>query len=131
MRSSVWMLSEGMLNYVALGIFVVVLAAGQVFFKFAASALKNKPVTEGFIALAQTSTFYVAVTLYGAATLLWVWILSRVPLSQAYPWVALAMSAVPILAVFVFDERINSTYWLGIGLVVIGVFLTQRASQAF
>jgi drug/metabolite transporter (DMT)-like permease len=118
-----------MLNYVALGIFASVLAAGQVFFKFSASALKDKPVAEGFVELAQTPTFYAGVTLYGAATLLWVWILSRVPLSQAYPWVALAMSAVPILAVVVFDERFDSSYWLGMGFVVLGVFLTQRASQ--
>jgi drug/metabolite transporter (DMT)-like permease len=118
-----------MLNYVALGVFAAMLAAGQVFFKYAASSLKNKPVVDGFLELAQTPTFYAAVALYGAATLLWVWILSRVPLSQAYPWVALAMSAVPILAVVVFHERFDSSYWLGVGLVVLGVFLTQRASQ--
>ena len=118
-----------MLNYVALGIFALVLAAGQVFFKYSASALKGRPVTDGFIELAQSPAFYAGVTLYGAATLLWVWILSRVPLSQAYPWVALAMSAVPILAVIFFHERFDSSYWLGVGLVVLGVFITQRASQ--
>jgi drug/metabolite transporter (DMT)-like permease len=118
-----------MLNYVALGIFASALAAGQVFFKYSASALKDKPVADGFLELAQSPAFYAGVTLYGAATLLWVWILSRVPLSQAYPWVALAMSAVPILAVVVFDERFDSSYWLGVGLVVLGVFITQRASQ--
>ena len=118
-----------MLNYVALGIFAAVLAAGQVLFKFSAAAFKSKSVAQGFVELAQTPTFYAAVTLYGAATLLWVWILSRVPLSQAYPWVALATSAVPILAVVVFDERFDSTYWLGVALVVMGVFLTQHASR--
>lgn len=118
-----------MLNYVALGIFAAALAAGQVLFKYAANALKNKTVAEGFLELAQTPTFYAAVTLYGAATLLWIWILSRVPLSQAYPWVALAMSAVPILAVVIFHERFATSYWFGVGLVILGVFITQRASQ--
>jgi drug/metabolite transporter (DMT)-like permease len=117
-----------MSNYIALGIFAAVLATGQVFFKYAAAAFKNKSVTEGLFTLAQTPTFYVAVTLYAAATLLWVWILSRVPLSQAYPWVALATSTVPVLAVFLFNERFDSSYWIGVGLVVLGVFLTQRAS---
>jgi len=118
-----------MLNYVALGIFASVLAGGQVFFKYSASAFKGRPVADGFLELAQTPAFYAGVTLYGVATLLWVWILSRVPLSQAYPWVALAMSAVPILAVALFHERFDSSYWLGVGLVVLGVFITQRASQ--
>ena len=100
---------QAMLNYVALGVFAAMLAAGQVFFKYAASSMTNKPVADGFLELAQTPTFYAAVALYGAATLLWVWILSRVPLSQAYQWVALAMSAVPIRAVVVFHERFDSS----------------------
>jgi len=118
-----------MTNYLALGTFAAVLAAGQVLFKYAAVAFQNKTLRDGFIQLAQTPSFYAGVMLYGAATLLWVWILSRVPLSQAYPWVALAMSAVPVLAVLIFNERFDSSYWLGVGLVVLGVFLTQRASH--
>jgi drug/metabolite transporter (DMT)-like permease len=119
-----------MLNYVALGIFAVVLSAGQVLFKYSAAALQGRPLADGFIELAQTPAFYAGVTLYGSATLLWVWILSRVPLSQAYPWVAVAMAAVPILAVVLFDERFKTSYWLGVAFVVLGVFLTQHASQA-
>ena len=118
-----------MWNYLALLVFVTILVAGQVLFKSAATALKDKPLVEGFWRLAQTPVFYGAVTLYAAATLLWIWILSRVPLSQAYPWVALAMALVPVFGVFVFNERFATSYWLGIALVVVGVFLTQRAQS--
>jgi len=118
-----------MLNYVVLAVFAVLLVTGQIFFKYAALTLKNKPVGDVVSTLASTPTFYVAITIYGAATLLWVWVLSRVPLSQAYPWVALATAAVPAIAVLVFHERLYGSYWLGVALVVLGVFLTQRASQ--
>jgi len=118
-----------MLNYVALGFFAIVLSAGQVFFKYSASALHGRSLVDGFIELARTPAFYAAVTLYGSATLLWVWILSRVPLSQAYPWVAVAMAAVPIIAIVLFDERFKAIYWLGVAFVVLGVFLTQQASN--
>jgi drug/metabolite transporter (DMT)-like permease len=29
-----------------------------------------------------------------------------------------------------FDERFKTSYWLGVACVVLGVFLTQHASQA-
>jgi drug/metabolite transporter (DMT)-like permease len=116
-------------NYVALAVFTTLLVAGQVFFKDAASAFKGNPVGQGLVALAFSPTFYVAITIYGAATLLWVWILSRIPLGQAYPWVALATAAVPGIAVLLFHERLSSSYWLGVGLVVLGVYLTQRGTQ--
>lgn len=119
-----------MVNYVALAIFATVLTAGQVFFKLAAGAFSGRPAIEGLLRLATTPTFYFAVTLYGAATLLWVWILSRMPLSQAYPWVAIATVAVPVLGAILFGEGLKPLYWLGIGFVVLGVFLTQQAAPA-
>jgi multidrug transporter EmrE-like cation transporter len=119
-----------MLNYFALIIFTGLLVTGQIFFKYAAAALQNKPIGVGFSALLSTPTFYAAVAIYGADTLLWVWILSRIPLSQAYPWVAIATVGVPAIAVILFHERLHGIYWLGVALVVLGVFLTQRAAQS-
>jgi len=118
-----------MSNYVLLGVFTTLLVAGQVFFKYAASAFVNKSVGQGLSALAFSPMFYAAVSIYAGATLLWIWILSRVPLAQAYPWVALATVAVPGIAVLLFNERLQSGYWLGVGLVVLGVYLTQRGAQ--
>jgi len=117
-----------MVNYAALGFFTLVLTAGQIFFKLAASAFIGKPLAVGVLELARAPSFYAGSSLYGAATLLWVWILSRVPLSQAYPWVAIATAAVPLLATQLFDERVKPSYWLGVAFVVLGVLLTQRAS---
>jgi drug/metabolite transporter (DMT)-like permease len=119
-----------MLNYIVLAVFTLLLVTGQIFFKYAALSLRNEPIGGAVATLASTPTFYVAVTIYGGATLMWVWVLSRVPLSQAYPWVALATAAVPAIAVLVFHERLHSVYWLGVVLVVLGVFLTQRAAQS-
>ena|SRR5713226_2763123 len=119
-----------MTNYVWLATFSAMLAIGQLLFKQAALTMQGSSVLEGLIKLAQTPVFYLALALYGGATLLWVWILSRVPLSQAYPWVALAMAAVPVLAAIVFHERVGLVYWVGIALVILGVSLTQYGSQA-
>jgi len=119
-----------MTNYLWLATFSAILAIGQLLFKEAAFAMHGNSVPEGLVKLASTPVFYLALALYGAATLLWIWILSRVPLSQAYPWVALAMAAVPILAAMVYHERVGLVYWVGIALVILGVSLTQYGSQA-
>ena len=117
-------------NILWLATFSTMLAAGQLLFKQASLAMRGRPLAEGFLAVARVPAFYGAIALYATATLLWIWILSRVPLSQAYPWVALAMAAVPVLASLVFHERIDPVYWIGIVLVVGGVFLTQAGSQS-
>jgi multidrug transporter EmrE-like cation transporter len=74
--------------------------------------------------------FYLALSLYAFSTFLWIWILSRVPLSQAYPWVAIGIAIVPLLGWYVFDERIKPTFWLGVLLIVSGVIITQFTSRS-
>jgi drug/metabolite transporter (DMT)-like permease len=118
-----------MSDYVWLSVFVTMLTGGQLLFKQVGLAMHGKPFKDGVLAIATAPTLYVALTLYAAATLLWIWILSRVSLSQAYPWVALAMGMVPVLAAYVFHERVGNLYWLGIALVVLGVSLTQYAAS--
>ena len=116
-------------NYLWLATFSTALAAGQILFKQVSLEMQGKSLAEGFLAIARIPTLYGAIALYGAATMLWIWILSRVPLSQAYPWVALAMAGVPVLASFVFHERVGNIYWLGIVLVIFGLLLTQLGSK--
>ena len=72
---------------------------------------------------------YAALALYGVATLLWIWILARVPLSQAYPWVAVGAFIVPLLGWWLFGERPAPIFWLGVLLIVGGVAVTQYGSQ--
>jgi drug/metabolite transporter (DMT)-like permease len=117
-----------MVNYLLLACFTVMIAAGQLLFKRVGLSMSGQSPVEGFLAVARSPTLYAALALYGMATLLWIWILSRVPLSQAYPWVALSIATVPLLAWFVWDEQVGYSYWVGIGLVMAGVFLTQYTS---
>ncbi|HEU4780376.1 MAG TPA: hypothetical protein VFS58_10895, partial [Steroidobacteraceae bacterium] len=70
--------------------FPVAIAAGQILFKRAASQLTPGGGSSWFFELARSPTMWVAVALYAGATLLWVRILTTVPLSRAYPFVALA-----------------------------------------
>jgi drug/metabolite transporter (DMT)-like permease len=67
--------------------------------------------------------FIVALILYAALTVLWVWILGFTPLSRAYPFVALAFALTPALGIVVFGETASLRLAIGIALIVCGLCL--------
>lgn len=61
-----------------------------------------------------------------AASLCWMLALSRLDLSQAYPFMALNFLLVCALAVPLFGEQITAARLVGLGLVIVGlVFISQ------
>ena len=113
----------------SLTIFTVTLAFGQVCFKRVGLIVRGHSGLEAIVAATQAPSLYLALILYGAATLLWIWILSRVNLSLAYPWVAVGMVIVPLLGWLIFGERVGPMFWLGVAFIVLGVGLTQYAAS--
>lgn len=118
-----------MTNNISLACFTLMLAMGQLLFKRVGLTISGRPLGQGLLLLIRHPTLYAALTLYGAATVLWIWILSRVPLSRAYPWVALGVFIVPLIGWWVYGERVTPTFWMGVAAIVGGVILTQLGSQ--
>jgi drug/metabolite transporter (DMT)-like permease len=106
------------------------LAAGQLLFKAAGLAIRGKSAGEMAWVLATLPAFHASLVLYGVATLLWVFVLSRVSLSQAYPWMAAATVLVPLLAWLAYGERVGGLYWVGMALILAGLAVTQMASAS-
>jgi drug/metabolite transporter (DMT)-like permease len=71
---------------------------------------------------------WAAVALYAGATLLWVRILTSVPLSRAYPFAALAFVLVPAAGYLFFQEQITIRYAVGVTFIVIGVVIAAGAA---
>lgn len=109
---------------VLLLIYPLGLAFGQALFKVA-SANMMQAGRPSFLLLFSSVSFYVALILYGALTILWVWLLTAVPLSRAYPFVALSFIFTPIIAVLAFHESVTMNYILGLSLIVGGLILSQ------
>ena len=118
------------LDTMSLTVFTVMLAFGQVYFKRVGLTLRGHSGLEAIALVLQAPSLYLALILYATATLLWIWILSRVNLSVAYPWVAVGMVIVPLLGWLIFGERVGPIFWLGVALIVIGVGLTQYAASS-
>ena len=118
-----------LMNTTALIFFSLLLAGGQLLFKRAAQSIVGLSLKLLLPALATNPAMIAAVLLYGGSTVLWVWILSRVPLSQAYPWVSLGTIIVPLAAILLFGETVRPVFWLGALMVGVGIVFTQIGSN--
>src|SRR6185312_8877461 len=76
--------------------------------------------------MAHTAPFIAGVACYGVSLLVWIMGLSRVPVSIAYPLLSLAYIINAIAAYFLFGEAMTVMRWLGLGLIIAGVFLIAR-----
>ena len=116
----------GLVQYIALILCVIGIAVGQILFKLASHALGDRT---NLLALVTSPYLIGGGTLYVAATFAWIWLLSRVQLSQAYPFMALSFIIVPLLSMTFLGEHVTGRYWLGIALIVAGIVLTLSATS--
>ena len=106
-------------------VFALALPIGQVMFKWA--AMRHASLTGPiFERLLQNPQLFGAFALYGACSVLWVYILTRVPLSLAYPVAILGSGLVPLLAWAAFREPIGWRMAAGYALMLTGLVLTQQ-----
>jgi drug/metabolite transporter (DMT)-like permease len=64
--------------------------------------------------------------LYVLGAAVWLTVLSRVPLSLAYPVLALSYVVTPIVSWMVLGESIPSMRWIGLGTICLGVLIISR-----
>jgi drug/metabolite transporter (DMT)-like permease len=96
-------------------------AFGQVLFKMSGQRLAAYP-GNGFQQLVLDPIFISAMTLYAGATFLWVYVLKSVPLSYAYSFMAVTYLLVPLFAVLWLGETLSVKYFIGLGLILAGLF---------
>ena len=107
------------------------LAAGQLMFKRTAQGVTNVSGVEAtFRQILVDPWFFMAMGLYVAATILWIFALREIPLSRAYPFMALAFVLVPAGAVFVYGEVVGVRYFVGLTLILLGIAVIGGGSSA-
>ena len=65
---------------------------------------------------------------YAISLVVWIMALSRVPVSIAYPMLSIGYVVNAIVAYLWLGEAVNATRMLGIGVIVLGVFIVARSS---
>jgi len=102
----------------------LILVCGQFLWKY---GMQRSPF--GFQSLKSAAQLFLSpyvlsgLAMYGAATVLWLFILSRVPLSLAYPIQSLAYIIAVIGAYYIFNEPLNAAKIVGCVLILAGVSL--------
>jgi multidrug transporter EmrE-like cation transporter len=66
---------------------------------------------------------------YGISIILWLWVLSKVDVSLAYPFQALGYILVTILAWLIFQENINLTRIIALIFITIGLIILALSSR--
>ncbi|HUA90001.1 MAG TPA: hypothetical protein VL994_11225 [Steroidobacteraceae bacterium] len=117
------------LNLILLLIFSMTLALGQLLFKRVGNSIRGAELLGAARIALHDPALYGALLLYGGATILWIWLLGRVSLMQAYPWVGVGVILVPLLSARFFGERAGPLFWLGALLVAVGIVLTQYGTR--
>jgi multidrug transporter EmrE-like cation transporter len=65
---------------------------------------------------------------YAVSIVVWIMALSRVPVSVAYPMLSIGYVVNALAAWWLFGESLAATKWLGIGFIIVGVWLVARSS---
>lgn len=126
-----------MLSGVVIGVLlltVLATACAQVLLKIGAdrvSALAAggpRTTSETIVSAASDPALLGGLALYALATMAWIFVLSRLPLSLAYPFVGFSFIAVMVLSASILGESITTLRILGTALVTVGVTLVAASA---
>jgi multidrug transporter EmrE-like cation transporter len=101
-------------------------ATGQLMLKHGmqlASARAAKPGGSLAAAAATSPWIWLGLAVFGVSAIAWLAVLSRVPLSVAYPFNALGYLVILTASILILHERANLLTWLGSLLVVSGLII--------
>ena len=112
---------------------VTLSAIAQVLFKLGMSsvviqrALTGGSTMEAALAVGLNPGVLGGLSLYGIGTILWLGVLSRTEVSQAYPFVGIGFVLTALIGYFHFGDTLSTSRICGIALVIGGIFLISRS----
>ena len=112
---------------------VLLNAAAQLFLKAGTNATGVITLTaDNWLAtlarLATLPPIVAGIACYAVSVVVWILGLSRVPVSVAYPLLSLGYVVNAIAAQMLFSEAVTLQRWIGIGFIVLGVWLVARSA---
>jgi drug/metabolite transporter (DMT)-like permease len=111
---------------ILIAINVLLMVIGQIFFKKAGIFLNDHEGYGFFEKFLLNIWLYFGLFTFGIATLVWVKLLSIAKLSTVYPMQSFAYVLIAIISFFFFGEKISLTNSIGIGVIILGVFLVAQ-----
>lgn len=103
------------------------LAGGQVFLKFALQKMHPFGWNADFwVSLLLNWQFACCGALFGASSVLWMYIVKHYPLSVAYPMISMSYVFGLLAAIVFFNESVSAMKWIGVALIMMGCCLIAK-----
>lgn len=118
------------MSYLKLGIIaiipIIIGVLGQVFFKLGMLKIGEFAILQKGIFLQYFKIFtnpyiFIGLMCYGISTAFYLFFISRVPLSLAYPTISIGYIIVALISWYFFKEQLSFVNWLGLMMIVSGV----------
>lgn len=105
-----------------LGLLIVplVVATGQILFKIVSFAASE----QGLWGVFSSPTFWIAIFIYGTATLAWIFVIRDVPIGRAYIFMALTYAYVPAMSAIFLKESFSLQSGAGLAIILAGIAVT-------
>lgn len=118
------------MNYLILATSILLAVIGQLLMKRGMVLFGTFPATqllEKLIPMFLNPYVFFGFAAFGLSSLFWLIVLSRMELSLVYPLVSVAYVLVALFSFFVFKENVTMIRWIGIAVIICGVFLISRS----
>ena len=103
------------------------LVLSQVFLKFGLNKISKFSLSfETFKLIITNYYFWLTALSMGIATGIWVYVLRKNEFSVAYPLISISYIFGLLAAVFIFKESVPLGRWLGVGVIILGIFLITK-----
>lgn len=119
-----------MINYIILGISILLAVTGQLLMKKGMMIFGTFPASQllfKIIPMFLNPWVFFGFFCFGLSSIFWLVVLSRLELSLVYPMVSVAYVLVAVASWVFFKENLSFIRWLGIGVIIFGVYLISRS----
>jgi drug/metabolite transporter (DMT)-like permease len=117
------------LSLAVLAFTVLLDVAGQLCFKLGLegpqAARSRKPV---WLKVATTPLIWAGVLAYAVDLAAWLFVLSRLPLSVAFPLASISYCAIALAGRFILNEPVSRQRWIGTILIALGVAIVSTTT---
>ncbi|MBI5699051.1 EamA family transporter [Candidatus Saganbacteria bacterium] len=119
-----------MVDYLILVVSVLLAIVGQLLMKQGMNQFGRFPIAQiiqNVIPMFLNPWVFAGLVAFGISSIFWLAVLSRLPLSLAYPMVSLAYVVVTFASIILFKEHVSLVRWIGVLVICSGVFLISRS----
>jgi drug/metabolite transporter (DMT)-like permease len=115
---------------------IILGACGGIFMKLGANHIGHVEIHsllqlfEYLVKLFTNFASLAGIALYFLSAVIWSYLLTKLDISLVQPILALTYVVTPILAIIFLKEHVAPMRWLGILIIVIGVFVVARSATA-